>query len=119
MTYRIERLNSLLRHEISDIIQRQVKDPRLGVFVSVTSVEVSSDLKFAKVFISCMGSESEKKETLKALTSAAGFIRHELGNRMQARRIPELAFRLDETIEKADRVLRLIDQISEEEKKES
>ena len=115
MTYRIERLNSLLRQEISDIIQRQVKDPRLGVFVSVTAVDVSSDLKFAKVFISCMGSENEKKDTLKALASAAGFIRHELGNRMQARRIPELSLRLDDTIEKADRVLRLIDQISEEE----
>jgi ribosome-binding factor A len=115
MTYRIERLNSLLRQEISDIIQRQVKDPRLGVFVSVTAVDVSSDLKFAKVYVSCMGSENEKKDTLKALTSAAGFIRHELGNRMQARRIPELSLRLDDTIEKADRVLRLIDQISEEE----
>jgi ribosome-binding factor A len=119
MTYRIERLNSLLRHEISDIIQRQVKDPRLGDFVSVTLVEVSSDLKFAKVYISSMGTESEKKETLRVLSSAAGFIRHELGNRMQARRVPELNFRLDETIEKADRVLRLIDRISEEEKTQS
>ena len=119
MTYRIERLNSLLRQEISDIIQRQVKDPRLGVFISVTAVDVSSDLKFAKVYISSMGTENEKKETLRTLTSAAGFIRHELGNRMQARRIPELSFRLDETIEKADRVLRLIDRISEEENKQS
>ncbi len=119
MTYRIERLNSLLRQEISDIIQRQVKDPRLGVFVSVTAVDVSSDLKFAKVFVSCMGSEDEKKDTLKALTSAAGFIRHELGNRMQARRIPEVSFRLDDTIEKADKVLRLIDQISVVEDTES
>jgi ribosome-binding factor A len=119
MTYRIERLNSLLRQEISDIIQRQVKDPRLGEFVSVTSVEVSSDLKFAKVNISSLGTEIEKKETLRALSSAAGFIRHELGNRLQARRIPELSFRLDETIEKANRVLRLIDRISEEEKTQS
>ncbi len=119
MTYRIERFNSLLRQEISDIIRRQVKDPRLSVFISVTAVEISSDLKFAKVHFSSMGTENEKKEILRALTSAAGFIRHELGNRMQARRIPELSFRLDETIEKADRVLRLIDQISEEENKQS
>lgn len=116
MTYRIERLNSLLRQEISDLIQRQVKDPRLGTFVSVTAVEISSDLKFAKVYVSRLGTETEKKETLQALASAAGFIRHELGNRMQARRIPELSFRLDETIEKADHVLRLIDRIGEEEK---
>lgn len=115
MTYRIERLNSLLRQEISDLIQRQVKDPRLGTFVSVTAVDISSDMKFAKVYISRLGTESEKKETLQALVSASGFIRHELGNRMQTRRIPELSFRLDDTIEKADRVLRLIDRISEEE----
>lgn len=119
MTYRIERLNSLLRQEISDLIQRQVKDPRLGTFVSVTAVEVSSDLKFAKVFISRLGTLADKKETLQALVSAAGFIRHELGNRMQARRVPELSFRLDETIEKADHVLRLIDRISSEEKSKS
>jgi ribosome-binding factor A len=119
MTYRIERLNSLLRQEISDLIQRQVKDPRLGTFISVTSVEVSSDLKFAKVNISRLGTDVEKKETLQALTSASGFIRHELGNRMQTRRIPELTFRLDETIEKADHVLRLIDRISNEEKADS
>jgi ribosome-binding factor A len=119
MTYRIERLNSLLRQEISDLIQRQVKDPRLGTFISVTAVEVSSDLKFAKVYISRLGTQTEKKETLEALASASGFIRHELGNRMQARRIPELSFRLDESIEKADHVLRLIDRISNEEKAKS
>ena len=115
MTYRIERLNSLLRQEISDLIQRYVKDPRLGTFVSVTNVEVSSDLKFAKVHVSRLGSEEEKRATIKALISASGYIRHELGDRMKSRRIPELSFRLDETIEKADRVLRLIDRISEEE----
>lgn len=115
MTFRIERLNSLLRQEISDLLQRQVKDPRLGSFISVTAVDISSDLKFAKVYISRMGTEAEKKETLEALSSASGFIRHELGNRIQARRVPELSFRLDETIEKADRVLRLIDRISAQE----
>jgi ribosome-binding factor A len=115
VTYRIERLNSQLRQEISDLIQHYIKDPRLGNLVSVTAVEISPDLRFAKVHISQLGTDQEKKETLEALCSAAGFIRHELGNRMKARRIPELSFRLDETIEKADRVLRLIDKISEEE----
>lgn len=115
MTFRIERLNSLLRQEISDLLQRQVKDPRLGSFISVTAVDISSDLKFAKVYVSRMGTEAEKKETLEALSSASGFIRHELGNRIQARRVPELSFRLDDTIEKADRVLRLIDRISAQE----
>jgi ribosome-binding factor A len=115
MTYRIERFNSLLRQEISDLLQHHVKDPRLGPFVSVTAVEVSHDLKFARVFISSLGSEEEKRGTIQALQSAAGFLRHQLGDRITARHIPELSFRLDETIEKADRVLRLIDKISQEE----
>jgi ribosome-binding factor A len=113
VTHRIERLNSLLRQEISDLLQREVKDPRIGNFVSITSVEISPDLSFARVFVSRFGTDAEKQETLSALTSAAGFIRHELSERMKARRIPELSFRLDNTIEKADHVLRLIDQLSE------
>jgi ribosome-binding factor A len=113
VTHRIERLNSLLRQEISDLLQREVKDPRIGNFVSITSVEISPDLSFARVFVSRFGTDAEKQETLSALTSAAGFIRHELSERMKARRIPELSFRLDNTIEKADHVLRLIDQLNE------
>jgi ribosome-binding factor A len=115
MTHRLERFNSLLRQEISDIIQRQVKDPRLGSFISITAVEVSPDMRFAKVFISSLATDEEKKGTLAALVSAAGYIRRELGERIKARHIPDLSFRIDETIEKADRVLRLIDRISEEE----
>jgi ribosome-binding factor A len=119
MTYRIERLNSLLRQEISDLVQRQVKDPRLGNFISITAVEISSDMRYAKVFVSRLGTDIEKKETLKALASASGFIRHELSERMKTRRIPELSFRLDDTIEKADRVLRIINEIASEENTKS
>jgi ribosome-binding factor A len=115
LTYRIERLNSLFRQEISDLVQRQVKDPRLGSFVSIIAVEISKDMRYAKVFISRLGTDIEKKETLQALTSASGFIRHELSERLKTRRIPELSFRLDNTIEKADRVLRIIDEIASEE----
>ncbi|MBN1644358.1 MAG: 30S ribosome-binding factor RbfA [Dehalococcoidales bacterium] len=115
MTYRVERLNSLLRQEISDLVQRQVKDPRLGSFVSITAVEVSSDMRYARVFVSRLGNDDEKKETLSALSSASGFIRHELGERLKTRRIPELTFKLDDTMAKADRVLRIIDEISTEE----
>jgi len=114
MTYRIERFNSHLRHEISDLIQFHIKDPRLGTVVSVTSVEVTPDLRHARVRISRMGTDEEKRQTIEALVSAAGYIRHQLGDRMKSRHIPELTFKLDETIEKADRVLRMIDRISEE-----
>jgi ribosome-binding factor A len=118
MTYRVERLNSFLRQEISDLIQRYVKDPRLGTFVSVTAVEISRDMRYAKVFISRYGSDLEKADTLKALESASGYIRHELGERMKTRRIPELSFRLDNTMEKAAKVLKIINDISSEEKPE-
>jgi ribosome-binding factor A len=118
MTYRVERLNSFLRQEISDLIQRYVKDPRLGTFVSVTAVEISKDMRYAKVFISRYGSDLEKADTLKALESASGYIRHELGERMKTRRIPELSFRLDNTMEKAAKVLKIINDISSEEKPE-
>jgi ribosome-binding factor A len=115
MTYRKERWNSQLRQEISDLVQRYIKDPRLGTFVSITAVEVSKDLRYAKVFVSSLGTEAEKKETLVALASASGYIRHELGERMKARRIPELSFKLDETIEKANKLLRIMDEIASEE----
>ena len=115
MTYRVERLNSFLRQEISDLVQRHVKDPRLGTFVSITAVENSKDMRYAKIFVSRYGTDEEKKETIKALESASGFIRHELGERMKTRRIPDLSFRLDNTMEKADKVLRIIDEIASDE----
>jgi ribosome-binding factor A len=116
MTYRVERLNSFLRQEISDIVQRYIKDPRLGTFVSVTSVEITKDMRYAKVFISRYGTDLEKADTIKGLESASGYIRHELGERMKTRRIPELSFRLDNTMEKAAKVLKIINDISSEEK---
>ncbi|MFY9813460.1 MAG: 30S ribosome-binding factor RbfA [Dehalococcoidales bacterium] len=116
MTYRVERLNSLLRQEISDLIQRYVKDPRLGTFVSVTTVEISKDMRYAKVFISRYGTDEEKADTLKALESASGYIRHELGERLKTRRIPELSFRLDNTMEKAAKIQKIMNQLSSEEK---
>ncbi|HXY74961.1 MAG TPA: 30S ribosome-binding factor RbfA [Dehalococcoidales bacterium] len=115
MTYRLERFNSLLQQEISDILQRQLKDPRLGSFVSITSVEVAADLRHARVFVSTMGSQDAKHDTIAALTSAVGFIRKELMSRIKARHIPDLTFRMDERIEQADRVLRIMDHINKEE----
>jgi ribosome-binding factor A len=115
MTYRVEKLNSLFRQEISDLIQRYVKDPRLGSFVSIISVDISKDMRYAKVYVSRYGTDLEKTDTLKALASATGYIRHELGERLKTRRIPELSFRLDNTMEKADKVMRLINEIKSEE----
>ncbi len=109
MAHRIERVNSLIRQEISELLQRQVKDPRLGNFITVTEVSTSPDLKYARVFVSRIGSKEEKQETLSVLASAAGFFRRELAVRLKLRYIPELSFQWDDSIERGDRLLQLID----------
>ena len=112
MTHRIERVNNLIRHEISELLQRQVKDPRLGSLVAVTEVSTSPDLKYAKIFISHIGSKEEKQETLRVLASASGFFRNELARRLRMRRIPELSFEWDDSIERGAHLLDLIDKVS-------
>lgn len=112
MAHRIERVNSLIRQEISELLQRQVKDPRLGNFVAVTEVSTSPDLKYAKVFVSRIGSEEEKRETLSVLVSASGFFRRELAKRLSLRHIPELSFQWDDSIERGDHLLQLMDRVT-------
>ena len=112
MTHRIERVNSLIRQEISELLQRQVKDPRLGNFVSVTAVSASPDLRSAKIFVSCLGSKEKKQETLSVLAAASGFFRKELGRRLRLRRIPELSFQWDDSIERGAHLLQLLDQLT-------
>ena len=105
-------MNSLIRQEISQLLQRQVKDPRLGNFIAVTEVATSADLKYAKVFVSRIDSEQDKQETLSVLASASGFIRRELAKHLRLRYIPELSFHWDESIERGDHLLQLIDELS-------
>ena len=112
MAHRIERVNSLIRQEISELLQRQVKDPRLGSFVIVTEVSTSPDLRRAKIFVSRIGSGEEKQETLSVLTAASGFFRNELAKRLRLRHIPELSFQWDDSIERGGHLLQLIDEVS-------
>ncbi len=111
MTRRTERVNELVREEISDLLQREIKDPRFTGLVSVTDVHVSPDLRHARVFVSIMGSEEERKETFSALTAASHFIRKELGKRMTTRHTPELDFRLDDSLERGAHLADLMRQI--------
>ena len=111
MSHRIERINNLIRQEISELLQREVKDPRLSHFVAVTEVSTSADLRHAKVFVSCISSKEEREEMLNALTAASGFFRRELTKQLRLRRIPELSFHWDDSIERGDRLLRLMDQL--------
>jgi ribosome-binding factor A len=112
MSRRIERVNNLIRQEISELLQRQVKDPRLGGFVTVTQVSTSPDLRHAKIFISIMGNDEEKEEALEAFAVASGFLRKELGARLRLRRSPELSFHYDNSIDQGTHVLQLISQIA-------
>ncbi len=82
MTRRIERVNSIIREEISELLRREAKDPRIGDLIAVTEVVTSPDMKYARVFVSHIGTEEQKQETISALTSAAGFLRIKLGKRL-------------------------------------
>jgi len=114
MAHRIERVNSLIRQEISQLLQRQVKDPRLGNFIAVTAVSTSADLKYAKVFVSHIGGEQEKQATISVLTSASGFFRKELARRLKLRYTPELSFQWDDSLERGDRLSQMIDGVTSE-----
>lgn len=112
--HRQEKLGELIAVEVSDLLRTRVKDPRVG-FASVTHVEVSGDIRHARIFVSVMGDETEQKETMKALRHASGYLRHELAGRLTLRYMPELDFRLDKSIEKGAQVLDLIHQFELEE----
>lgn len=108
---RIERLGREIARGVAEIIQQDISDPRLG-FVSVVGSKVSPDLKHARVFVSVMGDEKRKKLTMKGLKHAAGYIRRGLADRLRIRECPELVFSLDDSIDKAFRVSKILDEIS-------
>jgi ribosome-binding factor A len=110
MSRRTERLNDQLREEISDLLQRELRDPRIGGLVSITEVDVAPDLSHAKVFVSVLGTPEEKASTLAALHAAAGFVRRELRRRLTIRRMPELTFLPDDSMERGARILSLLDE---------
>ena len=106
-SHRLEQLAELMRAELSELLLREVKDPRLG-FVTITHIKVSGDLAHARVQVSSLGDEREQRESLAALRSAAGFLRRELGQRIRVRTIPQLDFRLDHSMEEAEKVQRTL-----------
>ena len=111
MTQRTERIDELLRQEIGQALEREVTDPGIG-FVTVTKVETTPDLSHARVWVSVIGSDEQRKEALAALRRAMPFIRHGLGSKIRLRRIPELEVRLDDTVERGTRVLHILDELA-------
>jgi ribosome-binding factor A len=108
---RTERLNEQLRREISDILRRDVRDPRVGL-PTVTRVEVSPDLWMARVFVRIGGTDAERASALEGLEAAAAFVRRDLSGRIKVRRVPELRFELDRTLEHASRIEELLREVS-------
>lgn len=106
---RTDRIAGEMQKEIADLIRNTIKDPRLPGLVSVTAVRVTKDLRYARVFVSVFGNEQEKKDALQALKHAAGFVRHEIGQRIQLRYTPEIIFVQDDSIEHGMHISNLID----------
>lgn len=104
---RIARVNEQIRRELTSLLQRDVRDPRIGI-VTVTAVEVSPDLYHAKVFYSVMGTDEDRESAAEGLRAAAGFLRTEIGRRMHIRRAPELHFTYDNTLQHAMHIERLL-----------
>ncbi|MCM2533419.1 30S ribosome-binding factor RbfA [Neobacillus pocheonensis] len=115
MSHRANRVGEQMKKELGDIISRKIKDPRIG-FVTVTDVEVTGDLQQAKVYISVLGDDEQKENTLKGLAKAKGFIRTEIGNRIRLRKTPEIIFEFDESIDYGNRIENLLHQIHHDEK---
>jgi len=107
---RTARLNEQLKREIAELVRTGVRDPRVGL-VSVTGVQVSADLSFARVFVRVLGEESERAESLEGLQAAAPFIRRALGQELHIRRIPELRFQEDRSLEHAQRIEEILHQV--------
>ncbi|MBB5172032.1 30S ribosome-binding factor RbfA [Texcoconibacillus texcoconensis] len=110
---RPNRVGEQIKKELSDIIQREMKDPRIG-FVTVTAVDVTGDLQQATAYVTVYGDDEQKDETMKRLTKAKGFLRSEVGKRIQLRKIPELEFTFDESIERGNRIEELLRDLNKE-----
>lgn len=110
---RVEKVQELMKQEISDIILHELKDPRIG-FVTVTSVSCTEDLREAKIYVSVMGEEQSVRESLAGLSRALGFVRREIGRRIRLRFTPEISFALDTSLNYSDHIQRILNTIHED-----
>ena len=107
---RVDRVKELMKREISKIIQFDIKNIDLG-FITVTAVEMNNDLRFARVFVSIFSQNKEKKEIIKTLTALTGFIKGKIGKRIRLKFMPEIDFKLDDTIEQAQKIDEILEKI--------
>ena len=112
---RVERVGEAIREVIAELLTREIKDPRVGM-VTLTTVEVTADLRHARVYFSCLGDEAARRKTLAGLTSATRFIKGQLARRLRLRYTPEVIFIPDPTIEQADRIAALLKEVVPDER---
>ena len=111
MSRRTDRINEQLREEISMLLTRSIKDPRLNGVISITRVVSRNDLRSARAYVSVMGNDQTKQEALAGIRSAASFLRRELRNRINMKHTPFLTYELDDSMEEADQLIRLMNQV--------
>lgn len=104
MKIRPEKVAHLMRREVADILERKLRDPRLGSTVTVTDVQITHDLSFARIFVTVLGDEDARARAMETLKRATGFVRHELGDRLDLREVPELRFEYDDSLDRGHRV---------------
>lgn len=112
--HRPDRVGDQIRKEITELLGREVHDPGIG-FVTVTRVQVTADLQLARVFYTTLGTEAQRRDTVRGLTRATPFLRHQVGERLRLRRVPMLQFVFDKSVEAQDRVEQLLREIHEAE----
>ena len=118
MTRRTERVQEAIRRIVSEVLQRQLRDPRIAGFITITKVEVTSDLRLAKIFYSVLGDEKKKKLISKGLKSAKNFVKKHVGNELNLRYTPDIMFKVDKKLEYSARIDKVLYKIRKEEKDE-
>ncbi len=111
--YRGGRINEEIKKDVSNTIQNKLKDPRLNAMISVTDVDVTRDLSYAKIYVSIFGTEEQKNDAFKILKSSTAFIRKEIGKNVKLRHVPEVIIELDSTIDKANRLESIFEKIKD------
>lgn len=108
---RVEKLQELIKQEMSKMLLKEIKDPRIG-FVTVTDVEMTSNLREAKIFVSILGGDDKIQESLEGLKSALGFIRREIGKRIRMRYVPKISFDLDTSLNYSEHIQKILFEIN-------
>lgn len=118
-SYRTGRIGEEIKRVVSTMLRTELKDPRISSLVSITAVDVTEDYSYATIYLSVFGSDEEKADTLAAFKSGAGFIRHELGKQIKIRHVPELIFKIDNSIEYGMHISKIIEEIGKDTKKDN